>query len=261
MADQNAPPLGGEADPNGYNYDDVLWMLLPPPGNMHWLTPETAKEHHIYWAELSPTREQSPLYDYLPPAPSPPVVATPRSRPVAQYTWIIWTIRRSFPSNSAMLARRSSRRCAWRCCDFYQQSNRRTTTTLVLPLSWSTPAAGARVGTYAFPRHQMSPDAQSVVFQPELYSGTVKSTGEFRDRTMVSFPFIEVDCRIHGAASGGPIALQAGRVVAVNCTEMTSTDAPGPGYGAQIRCLNDAFIDDAALPLGKLGSVASPLAS
>jgi hypothetical protein len=107
----------------------------------------------------------------------------------------------------------------------------------------------------------MSPDAQSVVFQPELYSGTVKSTGEFRDRTMVSFPFIEVDCRIHGAASGGPIALQAGRVVAVNCTEMTSTDAPGPGYGAQIRCLNDAFIDDAALPLGKLGSVASPLAS
>ena len=45
----------------GYNYDDVLWMLLPPPGNMHWLTPETAKEHHIYWAELSPTRKQSPL--------------------------------------------------------------------------------------------------------------------------------------------------------------------------------------------------------
>jgi hypothetical protein len=70
----------------GYNYDDVLWMLLPPPGNMHWLTPETAKEHHIYWAELSPTREQSPLYDYLPPAPSPPVVSTPRSRPVAHYT-------------------------------------------------------------------------------------------------------------------------------------------------------------------------------
>ena len=70
----------------GYNYDDVLWMLLPPPGNMHWLTPETAKEHHIYWAELSPTREQSPLYDYLPPAPSPPVASTPRSRPVAQYT-------------------------------------------------------------------------------------------------------------------------------------------------------------------------------
>ena len=70
----------------GYNYDDVLWMLLPPPGNMHWLTAETAKEHHIYWAELSPAREQSPLYDYLPPAPSPPVVSTPRSRLVAQYT-------------------------------------------------------------------------------------------------------------------------------------------------------------------------------
>ena len=33
----------------GYNYDDVLWMLLPPPGNIHWLTPETTNEHHIYW--------------------------------------------------------------------------------------------------------------------------------------------------------------------------------------------------------------------
>jgi hypothetical protein len=119
---------------------------------------------------------------------------------------------------------------------------------LCWPLSWSTPAVGARAGTYAFPRHQMSPDAQSMIFQPELYRGTVTSTGEFRDRIMVPFPYIEIDCRIHGAASGGPIALQAGRVVAVNCTEMTSTDAPGPGYGAQIRCLNDAFIDDAALP-------------
>jgi hypothetical protein len=25
-------------------------------------------------------------------------------------------------------------------------------------------------------------------------------------------------------------------------------DDPGPGYGTQIRCLRDAFIDDAALP-------------
>jgi hypothetical protein len=70
----------------GYNYDDVLWMLLPPPGNIHWLTPETTNEHHIYWAELSPTREQSGLYDYLPPAPSPAVASTPKSRPVAHYT-------------------------------------------------------------------------------------------------------------------------------------------------------------------------------
>ena len=36
------------------------------------------------------------------------------------------------------------------------------------PLSWSTPVVGARVGTYAFPRHQMSPNAQSVVFHPEV---------------------------------------------------------------------------------------------
>jgi hypothetical protein len=54
----------------GYGYDDVLWMLLSPPGNFHWLTTETAREHHIHWAELNPLREQTP----------------PAPRPVAQYT-------------------------------------------------------------------------------------------------------------------------------------------------------------------------------
>jgi hypothetical protein len=114
-------------------------------------------------------------------------------------------------------------------------------------LSWSIPAVGARVGTYAFPRHQMSPNTQSVVFQPELYRGTVLSTGDFRDRIIIPFPYVEVDCRIHGAASGGPIALNGGGVVAVNCTEMTRAADPGPGYGCRIQCLRDAFIDDAAL--------------
>jgi hypothetical protein len=66
---------------------------------------------------------------------------------------------------------------------------------------------------------------------------------------MVPFPYLEVDCRIHGAASGGPIAQPGARVVGVNCTELTQTldHPPGPGFGAQIRCLRDAFIDDASL--------------
>jgi hypothetical protein len=116
------------------------------------------------------------------------------------------------------------------------------------PLSWSTPAAGARVGTYAFPRHQISSNAQNVTFQPELYRGKVLSTGDYRDKTMVPFPYLEVDFRIHGAASGGPIAQPQAKVVGINCTEWeTLDDPPGPGFGAQIRCLRDAFIDDASL--------------
>jgi hypothetical protein len=25
----------------GFNYGDVLWILLPPPGNLHWLRSKT----------------------------------------------------------------------------------------------------------------------------------------------------------------------------------------------------------------------------
>jgi hypothetical protein len=117
------------------------------------------------------------------------------------------------------------------------------------PLCWSIPADGEHVGTYAFPRHRMSPDGRSLNLHPELYRGTVLSTGPFRDRSMIPFPYLEVNCRIHGAASGGPIAQTGGRVLGVNCTELTKTldHPPGLGFGAQIRCLQDAFIDDASL--------------
>jgi Trypsin-like peptidase domain len=117
------------------------------------------------------------------------------------------------------------------------------------PLSWSIPADGEHVGTYAFPQHSMSPDGRSLHLHPDLYPGEVRSTGPFRDRSMVPFPYLEVNCRIHGAASGGPIAQAGGGVVGVNCTELSKTldHPPGPGFGAQIRCLQDAFIDDASL--------------
>jgi hypothetical protein len=117
------------------------------------------------------------------------------------------------------------------------------------PLYWSTPADGERVGTYAFPRHKMSQDGPSLLLHPELYPGIVLSSGQCRDRIMIPFPYLEVDCRIHGAASGGPIAQPGRGVVGVNCTELSQTldDPPGPGFGTQIRCLQDAFIDDASL--------------
>jgi hypothetical protein len=54
------------------------------------------------------------------------------------------------------------------------------------------------------------------------------------------FPFVEVDLRMHGAASGGPIAVSGRGVVAVNCAELVPV---GPAWGVQIQCLQDAFVD------------------
>jgi hypothetical protein len=117
------------------------------------------------------------------------------------------------------------------------------------PLSWTTSVLGASIATYAFPRHLMSEDGRAFHFQPELYSGAVREAGDSRDGVIMPFPYLEVDCRIHGGASGGPIIANGGSVVGINCTEFTGNKdhPPGPGFGAQIRCLRDAFIDDAIL--------------
>lgn len=114
-------------------------------------------------------------------------------------------------------------------------------------LSWATPTVGKSVGTYAFPRHHFSVDNKAVQFHPELYPGKILEVGEYRDSVILPFPYLSVDCRIHGAASGGPIVVSGGKVVGVNCTELTNDQSPGPGYGVQIQCLRDAFIDDAML--------------
>lgn len=116
------------------------------------------------------------------------------------------------------------------------------------PLSWDPPAIGSWIGTYAFPRHVMS-EGGHLTFAPELYRGAVLNIGEYRDRINVPFPYLEIDCRVHGGASGGPIAAPDGAVVGVNCTEWPHNidHPPGPAFGAQIRCLRDAFFDDGIL--------------
>lgn len=58
---------------------------------------------------------------------------------------------------------------------------------------------------------------------------------------------MHVGCHIHGAASGGPVGVEGLGFVGVNCRFM---DPDGPGVVAQIRCLQDAFIDN-VIPLGE----------
>ena len=116
-------------------------------------------------------------------------------------------------------------------------------------LSWSVPSNGSSAATYAFPIHAVSPDGRRIRFSPQAYNGHVQDSGGFRDRVMVPYPYLQVDFRIHGAASGGPI-LSYGHAIGVNCTEWPENidHPPGPGFGAQSRCLADAFLEDVVLP-------------
>lgn len=116
-------------------------------------------------------------------------------------------------------------------------------------LSWEEPADRSLVHTYAFPNHLVVDEGRRIRFAPHAYSGRVLSTGEFRDRVMLPFPYIEVDFRIHGAASGGPI-ICGSYIVGINCTELRENldHPPGPGFGVQSRCLADAFLDNVVLP-------------
>jgi hypothetical protein len=114
------------------------------------------------------------------------------------------------------------------------------------PLSWTAPEVGTKTATYAFPNHSIENSGARQVFHfhPDLYLGTVREVGNFRDRVLVPYPYMHVDFRIHRAASGGPVVGADGTVIGVNCREM---DPAGPGVVAQIRCLQDAYIDDALL--------------
>ena len=115
-------------------------------------------------------------------------------------------------------------------------------------LTWAEPTIGASAATYAFPNHLVVEEGHRIRFAPHAYAGRIQAVGELRDSIRMPFPFLQVDFRIHGAASGGPI-LSGGHVVGVNCSEYENIDhPPGPGFGAQSKCLADSFLDDIVLP-------------
>jgi hypothetical protein len=119
-------------------------------------------------------------------------------------------------------------------------------------LSWRVPDTNSIAATYAFPNSAVSADGRRIRLAPDAYMGRVQGSGNFRDTVVMPFPFIQVDCRIHGAASGGPL-LSGDRlsdVVAINCTEYVADgDNPaGPAFGVQSKCLAEAYLEDLALP-------------
>ncbi len=115
-------------------------------------------------------------------------------------------------------------------------------------LSWSLSPVGALVSTYAFPNHIIVEDGHRMLFAPDAYMGQLQASGEYRDSVSLPFPLLQVDMRIHGAASGGPI-FSDGHVVGVNCSEYVNIDhPPGPAFGTQSNCLTDGYLDDVVLP-------------
>lgn len=115
-------------------------------------------------------------------------------------------------------------------------------------LSLKPEAVGNLVSTYAFPNHLVLENGRRIKFAPETYTGSILEIGDFRDTVRMPFPYLQVDLRIHGAASGGPITSNGG-VVGVNCSEYTNIDfPPGPAFGTQSQCLVGAFLDNIVLP-------------
>jgi len=113
------------------------------------------------------------------------------------------------------------------------------------PLSWTMPTVGTPAATYAFPNHSIdhTVGAQTIRCQPDLYAGNILEVGDFRDRVLVPYPYMHVSFCIHEGASGGPVT-SGGVVVGVNCRGI---DLDPPGVVAQIRTLQDSFIDNAVL--------------
>lgn len=112
--------------------------------------------------------------------------------------------------------------------------------------SWTTPQVGATVSTLAFPNHifTQSEHGQTLHSRPDAYIGQIQDVKEYRDRLLVPYPYIQVDTRIHGGASGGPVFGPEGSVIGVNCRYF---EPDGPGICAQIRCLQNAYFDDGML--------------
>lgn len=112
-------------------------------------------------------------------------------------------------------------------------------------LSWVNPPVGSLAATYAFPNRSIEQTAagQLFRFRPDLYQGAILEVDDFRDRNLAPYPYMHVGFHIHEAASGGPVSSE-GEVVGVNCRFM---EPNGPGVVAQIRCLQDSFIDNAVL--------------
>jgi len=143
-------------------------------------------------------------------------------------------------------------------CDSDKQGNRKCVITLDLApfvgrsIDWGVssnirvPRKGKeRKGKERKGKERVSSDGRSIIFRADSYAGQVQDAGEYRDAVIMPFPYLQVDFRMHGATSGGPI-ISNGRVIGVNCTEYEPYDSEDKplAFGSQIRCLRDAFLDD-----------------
>lgn len=75
-----------------------------------------------------------------------------------------------------------------------------------------------------------------VVSRGRLYTsaGTVQQIGQYRDRRMMPFPFIEISCGTLGGMSGGAVLDATGAVIGILSVGLSHDDGRGPSNAAWI---------------------------
>jgi Trypsin-like peptidase domain len=97
----------------------------------------------------------------------------------------------------------------------------------VLTLTTQPPSPGAKVVTFAYPKHHnfiRENGLQELYFSGAYYDGVLQEHfPEGRDRTMLPGPCYRTSIVLHGGASGGPVFGPAGHIFGVNSTGMDGT--------------------------------------
>lgn len=257
MADENQPPfLGGEADPSTVHFQNVgqsgplpnpvghTFPLITHDKNQSWSVVGTGfyvtdnglfvTARHVIDEVCVDGKQVAPL-----------LIVHPRSEAglFGPTEWLLRPIMQCWMAEQADIVFGAAATA----------TNNATGETLshwTWRLSWDIPPIGTSALTYAFPgKGRGSSDGRSFTFRADSYVGQLQGSGEHRDAVLLPFPYLQVDFRMHGATSGGPI-ISSGRVIGVNCTEYAPhEDEDKPlAFGTQIRCLRDAFLED-VIPL------------
>lgn len=123
-------------------------------------------------------------------------------------------------------------------------------TNRILTLTTEPPESGARVVTYAYPKHAsiIANGKQILHFKPTFYDGNIVTFfPNGRDRVMMPMPCYETTMVIHGGASGGPVFANSGCVFGVNSTGFDGTDT---SFVSRVDEIFDLTIDGIVMTPG-----------
>lgn len=111
-----------------------------------------------------------------------------------------------------------------------------------LPLTSRAPIAGERLTVVGFRMPSVSENEQSIRVEGNLLAASGHVTAVYhpmRDRVLMPFPTIEIQCGALGGMSGGAVLDAHGHLLGVVSRSLGTDDGEGPTYAAWIvGCLN-----------------------